>query len=111
MAIRSSILAGKIRRTEEPGGQHSVGLQGVGHDLASNTQGEQDHRLMELESPFTGLAVVLQEGKLEFGVWGSLPHIYGKWLQGSRFNPGVLPQASVAARRLTQGDFLSFQTV
>lgn len=77
----------------------------------SNTQGEYDHRLMELESPFTGLAAMLQEGKLEFGVLGSLPHVYGKWLQGSRFNPGVLPQASVAARRLKQGDFLSFQTV
>ena len=32
MATYSSILAGKIPRTEEPGGLQSMGLQRVGHD-------------------------------------------------------------------------------
>ena len=32
MAIHFSILAGKIPRTEEPGGLQSVELQRVGHD-------------------------------------------------------------------------------
>ena len=40
--------------------------------------------MMDLESPFTGLAAMLQEGKLKFGVLGSLPHVRGTWLQGSR---------------------------
>ena len=31
-ATRSSILAWRISRTEEPGGLQSVGLQTVGHD-------------------------------------------------------------------------------
>jgi len=67
--------------------------------------------MMDLESLLPGLAAVLQEGKLQFGVLGSLPHVRGKWLQGSRFNSGVLPQASVAARMLKWGDFLSSHTV
>ena len=32
MATHSSILAGRIPWTEEPGGLQSIGLQGVGHD-------------------------------------------------------------------------------
>ena len=32
MATHSSILAGKITWTEEPGGQHSMGSQRVGHN-------------------------------------------------------------------------------
>ena len=32
MATYSSILAGRIPWTEEPGGLQSIGLQGVGHD-------------------------------------------------------------------------------
>ena len=32
MATHSSILAGRIPWTEEPGGLHSMGLQRVGHD-------------------------------------------------------------------------------
>ena len=35
MATHSSILARRIRRTEEPGGLQSMGLQRVGCDLAS----------------------------------------------------------------------------
>ena len=35
MATHSSILAGKIPWTEEPGGLQYVGLQRVGHDLAT----------------------------------------------------------------------------
>ena len=31
MALHSSILAGRIPRTEEPGGLQSMGLQRVGH--------------------------------------------------------------------------------
>ena len=31
-ATHSSILAGRIPWTEEPGGLHSMGLQRVGHD-------------------------------------------------------------------------------
>ena len=37
MATNSSILAGKIPWTEEPGGLQSMGLQRVGHDWATNT--------------------------------------------------------------------------
>jgi len=32
MATHSSILAGRIPWTEEPGGLQSIGSQGVGHD-------------------------------------------------------------------------------
>ena len=32
MPTHSSILAWKILQTEEPGGQQSMGLQGVGHN-------------------------------------------------------------------------------
>ena len=32
MATHSSILAWRIPRTEEPGGLHSIGSQGVGHN-------------------------------------------------------------------------------
>ena len=32
MATHSSILAGRIPQTEEPGGLHPMGLQGVGHE-------------------------------------------------------------------------------
>ena len=35
MATYSSILAGKIPQTEEPGGLQSMGLQRVGHDWAT----------------------------------------------------------------------------
>ena len=35
MASHSSILGWKIPWTEEPGGIQSMGLQGVGHDLAT----------------------------------------------------------------------------
>ena len=38
IATHSSILAWEISRTEEPGGLQSVGLQGVGHNLASKQQ-------------------------------------------------------------------------
>ena len=34
MATLSSILAGKIPRTEKPGGLQSMGLQRVGHEHA-----------------------------------------------------------------------------
>ena len=37
MATHSSILAWRIPWTEEPGGLQSVGLQGIGHDWATNT--------------------------------------------------------------------------
>ena len=37
MAIYSSILAGRIPWTEEPGGLESMGSQRVGHDRATNT--------------------------------------------------------------------------
>ena len=37
MAIHSSILAGRIPRTEEPGELQSMRLQTVRHDLATNT--------------------------------------------------------------------------
>ena len=38
MATCSSILAGKIPWTEEPGGLQSMGLQKVGHDWAHTEQ-------------------------------------------------------------------------
>ena len=38
MATHSSILAWEILWTEEPGGLQSMGLQRVGHDLASEQQ-------------------------------------------------------------------------
>ena len=38
MATHSSILAWKIPRTEEPGGQQSMGSQRVGNDLATKQQ-------------------------------------------------------------------------
>ena len=37
MAIHSSILAWRIPWTEKPGGQQSVGSQGVRHDWVTNT--------------------------------------------------------------------------
>ena len=37
MAAHSSILAWRIPWTEEPGGLQSMGLQGVGHDWATNS--------------------------------------------------------------------------
>ena len=36
MAPHSSILARRIPQTEGPGGLESIGLQGVGHDWATN---------------------------------------------------------------------------
>ena len=36
MATHSSILAKRILRTEKPGGLHSMGLQRVGHNWATN---------------------------------------------------------------------------
>ena len=36
-ATHPSILAWRIPWTEEPGGLQSMGLQSVGHDLATNT--------------------------------------------------------------------------
>ena len=41
MATRSSILAWRIRWTEDPGGLQSIGSQRVGHDLATKQQQEQ----------------------------------------------------------------------
>ena len=38
MATHSSILAWEIPRTEEPGGLQSMGLQRVGHYLATKQQ-------------------------------------------------------------------------
>ena len=38
MATHSSILAGKILWTEEPGGLQPMGLQRVGHDSAAKQQ-------------------------------------------------------------------------
>ena len=37
LATHSSVLAWKIPWTEEPGGLQSMGLQSVGHNLATNT--------------------------------------------------------------------------
>ena len=37
MATHSSILACRIRWTEEPGGLQSMGMQRVGHDLVTHT--------------------------------------------------------------------------
>ena len=41
MATHSSILAWKMPWTEEPGGLQSMGLQRVGHDLATKQQQQQ----------------------------------------------------------------------
>ena len=41
MATHSSILAWKIPWTEEPGGLQFMGLQRVGHDLATKQQQQQ----------------------------------------------------------------------
>ena len=38
MATYSSLLAWKIPRIEEPGGLQSMGLQRIGHDLATKQQ-------------------------------------------------------------------------
>ena len=43
VAIYSSIIAWKTPWTEKPGGQQSMGLQTVGHDLAT----EQQHKGMK----------------------------------------------------------------
>ena len=40
MAPHSSILARRIPRTEGPGGLESIGLQGVGHDWATNKKSQ-----------------------------------------------------------------------
>ena len=41
MATHSSILAWEISWTEEPGTRQSMGLQRVGHDLATKQQQQQ----------------------------------------------------------------------
>ena len=41
MATHSSILAWRIPWTEKPGGLHSLGLQRVGHDLATKEKHQQ----------------------------------------------------------------------
>ena len=41
MATHFSILAWRIPRAEEPGGLQSVGLQRIGHNLATEQQSEQ----------------------------------------------------------------------
>ena len=38
MATHSSILAGRTPWTEEPGSLQSIGMQSVGHDLATQPQ-------------------------------------------------------------------------
>ena len=40
MATHSSIIAWRSPWAEEPGGLQSMGSQRVGHDWATNTQGE-----------------------------------------------------------------------
>ena len=45
MASHSSVLAWKIPWTEEPGGLQSMGLQRVGHNLATEQQQQQQAKL------------------------------------------------------------------
>ena len=52
MATHSSILAWSIPWTEEPGGLQSVGLQRVGHDLATNQQQTFLHVFSAVEGEF-----------------------------------------------------------
>ena len=54
MATHSSISAGTVPRTEEPGGLQSMGSQRVGHNSATNTQTHRHthtHTLEESDSP------------------------------------------------------------
>ena len=45
MATHSSVLAWRIPWTEEPGGPQSMGLQRVGHNLATKHSTHQDQKL------------------------------------------------------------------
>ena len=48
MAIHSTILAGRVPWTEEPGELQSMGLQRVGHDWVTNTQAIQFSSVTQL---------------------------------------------------------------
>ena len=48
MATRSSILAWRIPRTEEPGGLQSIRLRGIGHDLAAEHTQHRNSRIEKL---------------------------------------------------------------
>ena len=48
MSTHSSILARETSWTEEPGGLQSMGLQTVGHDLATNTLSAQHRELYSM---------------------------------------------------------------
>ena len=49
MTTHSSILAGKIQWTEEPGRLQTMGLQRVGHDLVTKQQ-QQNNAMVTLSS-------------------------------------------------------------
>lgn len=53
-------------------GRSQAGVAGSWTRLSEQHTREYDHRLMELESPFTGLAAMLQEGNW-VGVLGVCP--------------------------------------
>ena len=53
MTDHSSILAWRIPWTEEPGGLQSMGLQRVGHDLATEQQ-QQQHDIISCQNDILG---------------------------------------------------------
>ena len=66
MATHSSILAWRIPWTEEPGGLHSTGLQGVGHDWETSLS-------LEWSSGFLHFLLFHSEfGKKEFMIWATV---------------------------------------
>ena len=63
MATRSSILAWRIPRTEEPGGLHSMGSQRVGYDSVTQQQHTLAYTLLTLLAhlPFPLRCVSLED--------------------------------------------------
>ena len=57
IATHSCILVQKISQTKEPGGLQSMGLQRVGHDLATRQPPPQTLKIQELSLKYVVLAV------------------------------------------------------
>ena len=67
MAIYSSILAWKIRWTEEPGGLKSMGFQRVRHDLATKHAYSGLYKHMEWSTIYL---LCCNKENVDFEVWG-----------------------------------------
>ena len=64
MASHSSVLAWKIPWTEEPGGLQSMGLQRVGHNLATEQQQQQQAKLGEKITVFGNFDLSMNLSKI-----------------------------------------------